>query len=76
VGDLEQILLPEEDALTYDLMASAGLLRRTHDGIRLLGKGELKRAIKIEAHYVTASAREKIEAAGGSVTILAAEVKA
>jgi large subunit ribosomal protein L15 len=76
VGDLEQILLPEEDALTYELMASAGLLKRNHDGIRLLGKGELKRAIKIEAHYVTGSAREKIEAAGGSISLIEAPEKA
>jgi len=67
VGDIEQILLPEEDALTYDLLASGGLLKQKHDGVRILGKGELKRAITIEAHYVTASAREKIQAAGGTV---------
>jgi large subunit ribosomal protein L15 len=70
VGDLEQILLPEEDALTYDLLKSGGLMRQFHDGVRILGKGELKRALTIEAHYITASAREKIEAAGGSVRLV------
>jgi large subunit ribosomal protein L15 len=76
VGDLEQILLPEEDALTYDLMRTGGLMKQTHDGIRILGKGELKRPITVEAHYVTASAREKIEAAGGTVTVLGDKQKA
>jgi large subunit ribosomal protein L15 len=70
VGDLEQILLPEEDALTYELLKTGGLMRLVHDGVRILGKGEIKRAITIEAHYVTASAREKIEAAGGTVRLV------
>lgn len=74
VGDLEQILLPEEDAVTYELLLSGGLLRLQHDGVRVLGKGELKRKLTVEAHYVTPSAREKIEAAGGTVKILGAEV--
>jgi large subunit ribosomal protein L15 len=70
VGDLEQILLPEEDELTYDLMRTGGLMKQDHDGIRILGKGDLKRPVTVEAHYVTASAREKIEAAGGTIRIL------
>jgi len=70
VGDLEQILLPEEDMLTYELLLTGGLLRQNHDGVRLLGKGELKRKISIEAHYVTPSAKEKIEAAGGAITLM------
>lgn len=76
VGDLEQILLPEESALTYDLLLSGALLKQNHDGVRLLGNGELKRAITVEAHYVTASAREKIEAAGGTIKLFAAATKA
>jgi large subunit ribosomal protein L15 len=74
IGDLEQILLPEEDALTYDLLLQGGLLKLNHDGVRVLGKGDLKRKISVEAHYITPSAREKIEAAGGSVNLLTAAV--
>jgi large subunit ribosomal protein L15 len=70
VGDLEQILLPEEDALTYELLQTGGLFKLNHDGVRILGKGELKRKINVEAHYVTPSAREKIEAAGGTITLV------
>jgi large subunit ribosomal protein L15 len=76
VGDLEQILLPEEDELTYELLRTGGLMKLSHDGVRLLGKGELKRKITVEAHYVTPSAKEKIEAAGGSVTIVLPAVAA
>ncbi len=70
VGDLEQILLPEENELTYELLQTGGLFKLNHDGVRLLGKGELKRKISVEVHYVTPSAREKIEAAGGSITLM------
>jgi large subunit ribosomal protein L15 len=73
IGDLEQILLPEEDSLTYDLLLTGGLLKLQHDGVRILGKGELKRKLTIEAHYVTPSAREKIEAAGGTIKLFGAE---
>lgn len=72
VGDLEQILLPEESEMTYELLAMGGLLKLRHDGVRILGKGELKRKLLVEAHYVTPSAREKIEAAGGTVKLFGA----
>ncbi|WP_373530998.1 50S ribosomal protein L15 [Vampirovibrio sp.] len=70
VEDLEQILLPEENELTYDLLLTGGLMKIKHDGIRVLGKGEVKRKITVEAHYVTPSARQKIEAAGGSIRLI------
>ncbi len=46
-----------------------GLIRGNFDGIKVLGNGEIKKKLAIEADYVSASAREKIEAAGGSVTL-------
>lgn len=70
VEDLEQILLPEENELTYDLLLTGGLMKLKHDGVRILGKGEVKRKLTVEAHYVTPSAREKIEAAGGTVRLI------
>lgn len=76
VGDLEQILLPEENELTYELLLTGGLMKMAHDGVRILGKGELKRPITVEAHYVTPSAKEKIEAAGGTIKLFPAEIKA
>jgi len=72
VGDLEQILLPEENELTYELLLTGALMKASHDGVRLLGKGEIKRKITVEAHYVTPAALAKIEAAGGTVKLLTA----
>ena len=46
-----------------------GLIRGRFDGIKVLGNGELKKAVTVEADHISASAREKIEAAGGTVTL-------
>ena len=46
-----------------------GLIRGRYDGIKILGGGSVTKKLIIEADYVSASAREKIEAAGGTVTL-------
>jgi large subunit ribosomal protein L15 len=45
-------------------------------GVVVMGKGDITKALRITAHRVTKGAREKIEAAGGSITILEAPVAA
>ena len=45
------------------------LIRGDFEGIKILGDGELKHGLKIEADKVSASAREKIEKAGGTITL-------
>ena len=45
------------------------LVDRMAERLRVLGNGEIKKAVKVSAYYVTASAKEKIEAAGGEVII-------
>ena len=52
-------------------LRAANLVRGNFDGIKILGGGELKHGLTIEAEKVSASAREKVEKAGGSI----AEVK-
>jgi large subunit ribosomal protein L15 len=51
-------------------LVEAGLIKKELDGVRVLGGGDLSVALTIKAHHVTASARQKIEAAGGSVELL------
>lgn len=53
-----------------EALVSAGLVRRLHDGVRLLGKGEIKSKISIEVHGATKSACAAVEKAGGTVTLL------
>ena len=48
----------------------AKLLRNPANPVVVLGRGEIKKALKVNVHRVTAGARSKIEAAGGSVTII------
>jgi large subunit ribosomal protein L15 len=49
-------------------LIAAGVLRRAKDGVRLLGKGELKSKLEITVYAATASAKAAVEAAGGSLT--------
>ena len=53
-----------------DSLAEAQLLRDPTNPIVILGRGELKTALKINVHRITASAKAKVEAAGGSVEII------
>ncbi len=50
-----------------ELLKNAGLVKKTKDGIKILGDGDISRALVIKAHKVSKTAKEKIEAAGGKV---------
>jgi large subunit ribosomal protein L15 len=56
--------------ITPDTLAEAKLLRKPENPVVILGRGELKTSLKINVHRITASARAKVEAAGGSVEII------
>ena len=51
-------------------LAKAGLIKGKKDGIKLLGQGEISIALNVKLSHVSKSAREKIEAAGGSVEVV------
>ena len=53
--------------VTPDKLAEAGIIGSADEKVVILGRGELKKALKVKAHRFSVSAREKIEAAGGSV---------
>jgi large subunit ribosomal protein L15 len=57
--------------INAESLVKSGLLRRSKDGVRLLGRGELKAKVNIEVHGATKSAIEAVEKAGGTVKILA-----
>jgi large subunit ribosomal protein L15 len=59
-----------EVEVTPETLEKARLLRDPRNPVAILGRGELKTAIKVRAHRVTKSARAKIEAAGGSVELI------
>ena len=51
-------------------LAAAGLATRRDTPVKILGRGDLAKSLTVHAHAFSASAREKIEAAGGSVQLL------
>lgn len=56
--------------VTPETLRAAGLLKGIWDDLKVLGGGALTKPLKVSAHHVSAAAREKIEAAGGTVTLL------
>jgi large subunit ribosomal protein L15 len=54
------------------LLRESNLIRGHFAGIKILGEGELKQGLNVQADKVSATAREKIEKAGGTVTLLEA----
>lgn len=66
VGALEGLDAKEVD---LTLLVEKGLASKKADALRVLGNGELKKAIKVTARHFTASAKQKIEAAGGSTEV-------
>jgi large subunit ribosomal protein L15 len=65
---IDQGKLKTDDTITGATLAEAGLVRRSRDGVRLLGKGELKAKVNLEVAGASASAIEAVKQAGGSVT--------
>ena len=57
--------------VNHDVLKAAGLLSKNSNPVVILGNGELTKALKVKAQRVTKGAQSKIEAAGGSVEILA-----
>jgi len=61
-----------EDTVTPDLLIERGYIKELGDGLKVLGDGELKVALKITAHHFSKSALEKIRKAGGTAEVIAA----
>ncbi len=59
-----------DSVVTPDLMKDAGLVSSRFNPVKVLGRGELKRAITVCAHAFSSSAVEMIKSAGGSVEVL------
>ena len=55
--------------VTAEALINAGLIKKTLDGVKVLGGGELQKKLTVSVDKVTASAQEKIEAIGGKVEV-------
>ena len=70
LGRLEKL---DGDSFNPDRLIELGVIHKVGDGVKILGAGPLTRRITVEAHLFSKSAKEKIEAAGGSATVIGAE---
>lgn len=65
--DLESLGM---DEVHPEALLEAGIIRSVKDGLKILGSGELTRAVKVQAHAFSKTAMEKIKAAGGSAEVI------
>jgi large subunit ribosomal protein L15 len=71
-GAVEAGKLDAKKPIDLAALMAAGLVNRAKDGVRLLGKGEIKSKLSFSVQGASKSALEAVEKAGGSVTIVAA----
>jgi len=69
VRDLERVF-DDGSEVTLEALIDKGLIKNTRTDVKILGQGDLKKKLTVTAHSFSASAREKIEQAGGKVTAL------
>lgn len=67
VGVLDRM---KETAITPDVLVSEGIIKDAGDGVKILGNGDVTRPITVKAHAFSASAKEKIEKANGTIELL------
>jgi large subunit ribosomal protein L15 len=72
LGRLDKL---EGDNFTADRLIELGIVRKTRDGVKVLGSGELTRKIRVEAHLFSRSALDKIQKAGGEAAVIGAAAK-
>jgi large subunit ribosomal protein L15 len=67
VGELARL---SEDEIGVEELKTAGLVGKKEVLVKILGDGEIGRAVTVRAHAFSKTAKEKIEAAGGDVEVL------
>jgi large subunit ribosomal protein L15 len=67
LGTLDSL---DGDSFNPDRLMELGAVRKIGEGVKVLGSGELKRAIHVTAHMFSKSAIEKIQAAGGTAEVI------
>lgn len=65
-----------QEVMTAETFEKCGVFKKSHDGVKVLGNGELTACIHIAVHGISASARAVIEKMGGTVTLIKASSRA
>ena len=58
------------DTVTVPMLLEAGIIKKTLDGVKILGNGDLTKKLTVQAQKFTAGAKEKIEAVGGKAEVI------
>jgi len=67
LGRLDKL---EGDAFTPDHLLAQGVIKKLYEGLKILGTGQLTRKVRVEAHFFSKSALDKIQAAGGEAIVI------
>ena len=67
IGTLSELELQE---ITPEILLEQGVIKKLYDGLKILGDGDINRAMTVKAHKFTKSAVEKIEKAGGKAEVI------
>lgn len=67
IKDIERLGL---DTVTPEALLEGGFIKSVKDGLKVLGTGELGRAVNVKAHAFSASALKKIQGAGGTAEVI------
>ena len=65
VGQLQ--VFSAGSSVSPDVLVKQGIIKKVKDGVKILGRGEVSKALKVSAHSFSQSARDKISRAGGAV---------
>ena len=68
ISDLERFR--SGSTVAIEKMVESGLIKNTRDGVKILGNGEFTKKLNVQANAFSASAKEKIEALGGTVEVI------
>jgi large subunit ribosomal protein L15 len=70
IVNLERLAAIDEKEITPDVLRKAGVVNGKNALVKVLGHGDLSKAVTVHAHKFSKSAQEKIEKAGGKVQVL------
>lgn len=70
IVNLQKLADLDEKEITPETLLAKRVISQLHDGLKVLGSGELKKAVTVKAHLFSVSAKTKIEAKGGQAILL------
>ena len=68
--NVSQLNTMEEELISLELLIEKKIINRKFEALRVLGNGELSKALTVKARHFTESAKQKIEAAGGKIEVV------